>query len=114
MTGAWEAERDAYDAAQTLAGMVALLLQAAAESGGDRVDYQRLISLAESGEAAAGRVVAFLRDQRAAGDGDMAMVPTRLAPWRDWVPQRGHLFGAAAAPPWIGEVPQPRRCDPGE
>lgn len=113
MTGAWEAERDAYDAAQALAGM-ADLLQAAADPGGDRVDRQRLINLAESGAAAADRVVAFLRAQRAAGDGDMAMVPTRLAPWRDWVPQRGHLFGAAPAPRRIGEVPQPRRCDPGE
>ena len=113
MTGAWGAEKDAYDAAQALAGMAALLREAATGSGGG-VDCRRLISLAENGEAAAGRVVAFLRDQRAAGDGDMAVVPTRLAPWRDWVPQRGHLFGAATAPPRIGEVPQPRRCGPGE
>ncbi|WP_328461932.1 hypothetical protein OHA21_33940 [Actinoplanes sp. NBC_00393] len=109
MTGLWDAERDAYEAAQALAGLAALLSHSATGRAPDE-----LLSLVRNGEVAAQRVVAYLRHQRAAGDGDLAAVPTRLAPWRDWVPTRGHLFGATAAPHRAGEVPQPRRCDPGE
>lgn len=109
MTGMWDAERDAYDAAQALAGLAALLAREPGEE-----EHDLLLSMARNGEAAAERVVAFLRDQRGAGDGDLAAVPTRLAPWRDWVPTRGHLFGATTASRRPGEVPQPRRCDPGE
>ena len=109
MTGLWDAERDAYEAAQALAGLAALLARASNEEERDL-----LLSMARNGEAAAERVVAFLRQQRGAGDGDLAAVPTRLAPWRDWVPTRGHLFGASTAARHHNEVPQPRRCDPGE
>ena len=109
MTGLWDAERDAYEAAQALAGLAALLSRTPPGPGSEE-----LLSLARNGEAATQRVVAYLRQQRAAGDGDLAAVPTRLAPWRDWVPTRGHLFGATAAPQRANEVPQPRRCDPGE
>ncbi|MEU4687641.1 hypothetical protein [Actinoplanes sp. NPDC023714] len=111
MTGRWDAERDASDAAQVLAGIAALLQRAAT----DDVDVDRLLAMARSGEAAAGRVEAFLREHRGAGDGEMAAVPARLAPWRDWVPSRGHIFGAAPQPRRVNGVPQPRRCgDPGE
>ena len=49
------------------------------------------------------------------GDGEVAAVPLRLGPWRDWVPTRGNLFGGpSATPPRIGELPRPRRRDPGE
>jgi hypothetical protein len=111
VTGRWDAERDAADAAQALAGLVALLQRAAL----DQVDQNQLLNLARNGEAAAGRVESFLRSQRGAGDGEMASVPARLAPWRDWVPSRGHLFSGPAAPHQVNGVPQPRRCgDPGE
>ncbi|MEU4559638.1 hypothetical protein AB0F72_14735 [Actinoplanes sp. NPDC023936] len=111
MTGHWDAERDASDAAQALAGIVALLRCGAV---GD-MDRSQLLNLARSGEQAAGRAAAFLREQRGAGDGELANVPPRLAPWRDWVPSRGHLFGASAKPRPVNGVPQPRRCgDPGE
>ena len=60
------------------------------------------------------RLVAYLQSLRRAGDGEAAAVPQRLGPWREWVPPRGHLFGLAATGPTPDEVPQPRRCDPGE
>lgn len=109
MTGLWDAERDAYDAAQALAGLAQLLARASGEE-----ERRLLLGMARNGEAAAERVVAYLRQQRGAGDGELAAVPPRLAPWRDWVPARGHLFGAPAGPRHTNEVPQPRRCDPGE
>ncbi|WP_433827113.1 hypothetical protein ACQP2E_34250 [Actinoplanes sp. CA-015351] len=109
MTGRWDAERDASDAAQALAGIVALLQRAA----NDEVDRNQLLSLARSAESSAERVAAFLRGQRGANDGDMVAVPPRLGPWRDWTPSRGHLLGAV--PARVNGVPQPRRCgDPGE
>jgi hypothetical protein len=73
-----------------------------------------LLSIAEDGGVAAARVVDYLREQRGAGDGELAAVPPRLGQWRQWIPPRGHLFGL---PPGIrrpaNEVPHPRR-DPGE
>ncbi|MFC4067678.1 hypothetical protein [Actinoplanes subglobosus] len=109
MTGVWDAERDASEVVQALAGLAALLRE------GDDADPRVLRSLAENGGAAAERVVAFLRAQCAAGDGATAAVPPRLAPWRDWVPPRGHLFGAPGADRRADGVAQPRRCgDPGE
>lgn len=111
MTGRWDAERDASDAAQALAGIVALLRRA----GNDGVDHGQLLNLALHGAAAAGRVEAFLRDHRGAGDGELSAVPPRLAPWRDWAPSRGHLFGEGVAARRFNGVPLPRRCgDPGE
>ncbi|MBO3736407.1 hypothetical protein [Actinoplanes flavus] len=108
MTGLWDAERDASAVVQALSGLAELLRDV------ETADPRVLRSLAENGEAAAERVVAFLRQQCRASDGEVATVPPRLAAWSDWTPLRGHLFGAAAAPRSTGGVPQPRRCDPGE
>ncbi|MEV4347606.1 hypothetical protein AB0J83_24390 [Actinoplanes sp. NPDC049596] len=122
MTSLSDAERDACDVMQALAGLVALLRRSAADIPGLDADdpaaddaRRLLLGLAEDGGQAAARVVAYLREQRGAGDGELASVPPRLGPWREWAPPRGHLFGVAPstrrAP---NEVPQPRRCDPGE
>ncbi|MGK5678988.1 hypothetical protein [Actinoplanes sp. URMC 104] len=121
MTSLSDAERDACDAMQALAGLAALLRRPAADVPGlDPADpaaddvRRLLLGLAEDGGEAAGRVLAYLRELRGAGDGDLAAVPARLGPWREWVPPRGHLFGLAPARPAPNEVPQPRRSDPGE
>jgi len=121
VTGLSDAERDACDALQALAGLAALLRRPAADvSGLDPSDpasddtRRLLLGLAEDGSEAAARVLAYLRTQRGAGDGDLAVVPIRLGPWRDWVPPRGHLFGLAAKQSTHKDVPQPRRADPGE
>jgi hypothetical protein len=121
VTGLSDAERDACDVAQALAGLAALLRRpigdmAALDPRDPAGDDARrlLLSVAEDGGAAAARVVAFLREQRGAGDGETAAVPPRLGQWRDWVPPRGHLFGATGTSPRIDELPQPRRRDPGE
>jgi hypothetical protein len=109
VTGLWDAERDASEAAQALAGLAALLRE------GDDADPRVLRSLAENGGAAAERVVAYLRRQCSPGDGEMISPPPRLAPWRDWVPPRGHLFGAPGASRQADGLSQPRRSgDPGE
>jgi hypothetical protein len=121
VTGLSDAERDACDVVQALAGLAALLRRPI----GDRpaldlddaavADARRTLqSIAEDGGAAATRVLAYLRELRGAGDGEMAAVPPRLGPWREWVPPRGQLFGAATAARRTDEVPQPRRSDPGE
>ncbi len=121
MTSLSDAERDACDVLQALAGLAALLRRSAADApgldpGDPAADDARrlLLGLAEDGGEAAARVLAYLRTQRGAGDGDLAAVPMRLGPWREWVPPRGHLFGLAASRPTPNEVPQPRRSDPGE
>ncbi|MEV0898692.1 hypothetical protein [Actinoplanes sp. NPDC049802] len=108
MTGLWDAERDASAVVQALSGLAEMARDL------ETADPRVLRSLAENGEAAAERVVAFLRQQCRAGDGELATVPPRLASWHDWTPLRGHLFGAATAPRRPDGVPQPRRCDPGE
>jgi hypothetical protein len=109
VTGLWDAERDASEVAQALASLAALL------SEEKPADPRVLRSLAENGGAAAERVVAYLRRRCAPGDGEMIAAPPRLAPWRDWVPPRGHLFGAPGARRQADGVSQPRRCgDPGE
>ncbi|WP_430788348.1 hypothetical protein [Actinoplanes sp. G11-F43] len=108
MNGPWDAERDASEAVQALAGLAALLR----EDG--TVDRGRLLTMAENGGAAMERVVAYLRRQCRAGDGEMASVPPRLSAWRDWMPPRGDLFGASGVARPTDGVPQPRRCDPGE
>jgi hypothetical protein len=109
VTGMWDAERDASEVVQALAGLAALL------RAGDGADPRVLRSLAENGGAAAERVVEYLRGRCAAGDGEMATVPPRLAAWRDWVPPRGHLFGVNGTDRQADGVTQPRRCgDPGE
>ena len=117
MTSLSDAEREACDVLQALVGLAALLRRPAAEVPGlDPADDTRrlLLSLAEDGGEAAARVLAYLRTQRGAGDGDLVAVSPRLGPWREWVPPRGHLFGLAATHATADDVAQPRRCDPGE
>ena len=121
-----DAERDACDVVQALAGIAALLAQ---PSPGGRHPSDRgpalddkaldearrgLLHLAEDGGAAAQRVLAYLRSLRSAGDGEAVAVPPRLGEWRDWVPPRGMLFGSVDTSRRIGELPRPRRFDPGE
>ena len=121
MTSLPDAERDVVDVVQALSGLAALLRRPPEDlrglDAGERefADIRRLLlSIAEEGGVAAGRVLAYLRDQRGAGDGAAAAVPPRLGPWRDWVPPRGHLFGVPGGAAQPDEVPQPRRSDPGE
>ena len=115
MSGLSDAERDACEVVQALAGLAALL----ARSAGDQEDpamadaRRTLVRLAEDGGAAAIRVLDYLRTVRGAGDGEAAAVPPHLGQWREWVPSRGHLLGRTGVPWRIGEV-HPRRCDPGE
>jgi hypothetical protein len=121
VTGLSDAERDASDAMQALAGLAALLrrpvddLSVLDSSDPVAADARRLLlSIAEDGGVAAARVVDYLREQRGAGDGELAAVPPRLGQWRQWIPPRGHLFGLSAGiRKAINEVPHPRR-DPGE
>jgi hypothetical protein len=122
VTSLSDAERDASDVVQALAGLAALLRRPAGDLPGPDpfdpaavVDARRLLlGLAEDGGLAAARLEAYLRDLRGAGDGERAAVPVRLGPWREWVPHRGYLFGAAGRTRQPNGVPQPRRCDPGE
>jgi len=107
-----DAERDASDVVQALAGLAALLRAPEVEFDDDT---RVLLRLAEDGGLAAARVLAYLRALRGAGDGAAVAVPPRLGPWRDWVPPRGNLVGDRGRVPRIDEVPnQPRRGDPGE
>jgi hypothetical protein len=121
VTGLSDAERDACDVVQALAGLAALLRRPIGDLPGidpndpALADARRtLLSIAEDGGVAAGRVLAYLRELRGSGDGEAAAVPPRLGQWREWVPPRGQLFGATASVRRTDEVPQPRRSDPGE
>jgi len=121
VTGLSDAERDACDVVQALAGLAALLRRPIGDRPGLDPDdpaladaLRTLLSIAEDGGVAAGRVLAYLRELRGSGDGEAAAVPPRLGPWREWVPPRGQLFGPATAARRTDEVPQPRRSDPGE
>ena len=109
-----DAERDASDVVQALAGLSALLARTGVDPITDDDARRVLCGLAQDGGAAAQRVVAYLRSLRGAGDGEVVAVPPRLGQWRDWVPPRGMLFGDLGTPRRVGELPQPRRCDPGE
>jgi hypothetical protein len=116
-----DAERDAGDVVRALAGLAAMLrgsrsVADAAEQGEPEVDglCRALLSLAEDGGVAAERVLAYLRALQGAGDGAFASVPSRLGPWREWVPTRGHLLAGIGSAHRIEELPQPRRSDPGE
>ena len=115
MSGLSDAERDACEVVQALAGIAALLAQPPADPGGPALADVRhtWARLAENGGAAAARVLEYLRALRGAGDGEAVAVPPRLGEWRDWVPPRGHLLGRTGAEHRIGEVHR-RRCDPGE
>ncbi|GIE83901.1 hypothetical protein [Actinoplanes regularis] len=119
MTGLWDAERDAGEVVQALIGLAALLGRGPESAPPDTETLQIMRRLVDNGASSATRVQGFLQDRRGAGDGDAVAVSPVLAPWREWVPSRGHLFGAGHAPRAhgarrINEVPQPRRCDPGE
>lgn len=117
-----DAERDACDVVQALAGIAALLARPlpGETDAPDQFDpglaeaRRVLLGLAEDGGATAQRVVSYLRSLRGPGDGEAAAVAPRLGPWREWVPPRGNLFGSLGATRRIGELPQPRRSDPGE
>ena len=121
MTSLSDAERDACDVMQALTGLAALLRRPAGDLPSldpsdpdlDRA-RQLLLSLAEDAGQACERVVSYLREQRGAGDGEAVAVPRRLGPWREWTPERGHLFGVTAGVRRANGVPQPRRSDPGE
>jgi hypothetical protein len=108
-----DAERDACDVVQVLAGLAALLRHPLVELDDET---RVLLLLAEEGGLAAARVLAYLRVLRGRGDGVAATVPPRLGPWRDWVPAHGYLLGDRSRGTRIDEeVPnQPRRGDPGE
>ena len=107
-----DAERDAADVLQLLAGLAALL------RGRDLVlddDARVMLNMALEGSLSATRVLEYLRTLQGCGDGAAAAVPPRLGPWRDWVPPRGNLFGSPAGAPQIQELPRHRpRPDPGE
>lgn len=106
-----DAERDASEVVQVLAGLAALL-RGRNLSPDD--DIRVMLNMALDGSVSAARVLAYLRALQGAGDGVAAAVPPRLGPWRDWVPARGNLFGETAGGPRIEELPRPRRQDPGE
>jgi hypothetical protein len=117
-----DAERDACDVLQALAGLAAVL---ARPLPGEPVDEARderaledarrvMLSLAQDGGAAAQRVVTYLRALQGPGDGAAAAVGPRLGPWRNWVPPRGDLFGSVRAVHHIGDSRRHRRADPGE
>jgi len=109
-----DAERDANDVVQALAGLAAVLGRPAGDQEpSDDHTRRRLQSLAEDAGVAAARVLAHLRTQRGAGDGEAVAVPPRLGLWREWVPPRGHVFGYTTNPARVGEVHR-RRSDPGE
>lgn len=114
MSSLSDAERDACDVVQALGGLAALLTRLSPDDPAFDDAVRVLRSLAEDGAAGAQRVVAYLQTLRGAGDGEASPVPPRLGPWRDWVPPRGHLLGGQGPRHRVGEVPQPRRLDPGE
>lgn len=109
-----DAERDACDVVQALGSLAALISRLSPDDPAFEDARRVLAGLADDGGVAAQRIVAYLHALRGAGDGDAIALPPRLGPWRDWVPPRGHLLGDTTPSRRIGEVPQPRRSDPGE
>lgn len=114
MTNLPDTERDACDVVQALGGLAALLARLQPDDPAFDDAVRVLRNLADDGSVAAQRVVTYLQTLRGAGDGEAAAVPPHLAPWRDWVPPRGHLLGEPGPIHHVGELPQPRRTDPGE
>jgi hypothetical protein len=107
-----DAERDAADVLQLLAGLTALLRGRELELDDDA---RAMLKMALDGSVAATRVLEYLRTLQGCGDGAAAAVPPRLGPWRDWVPPRGNLLGDTAGVQRIKELPRPRRrYEPGE
>ena len=115
MSGLSDAERDASEVVQALAGLAALLGQPAGDEADPATENARraLVRLAEGGGEAAARVLDYLRTLRGAGDGEAVAVPPRLGLWRDWMPPRGHVLAVTGVERRIGEVHR-RRADPGE
>jgi len=107
-----DAERDASEVAQLLAGLAALL------RGRDLVlddDARVMLTMALEGSVSAARVLEYLHALQGSGDGASAAVPPRLGQWRHWVPPRGDLFGEVAGAPRAEGLPRHRRRpDPGE
>jgi hypothetical protein len=100
-----DVERDAVQAAEALAGLADHLAFRGPDIGDDRV----FRALADEGSAAAERVLTYLRQLRGPGDGAAIALPTRLGPWRNWCPPRGHVLRAPDE-----RVPGRGRGDPGE
>lgn len=112
MTSLPDAERDANEVVQLLAGFAELLRRREFVLDDDA---QALLGVALDGGVSAARVLEYLRALQGAGDGAAVAVPPRLGDWRHWVPPRGDLFGEMAGAPRVTELPRPRRrCDPGE
>ena len=88
-----DAEQDACDVVRALAGLAALLRARNVEVDDD---VRVLLRLAEDSGLAAGRVLAYLREVRGAGDGVAVSVPPRLGPWRRL------MIGSHAGPQSIG------------
>lgn len=109
-----DAERDACDVVQALGGLAALLGRLSPDDPAFDDAVRVLRSLADDGAAGAQRLVNYLQSLRGAGDGESAAFPPHLGPWREWVPPRGHLLGGVSPSQRLGEVPHPRRYDPGE
>jgi hypothetical protein len=107
-----DAERDASEVVQVLAGLAALL------RGRDLVlddDTRVMLTMALDGSVSAARVLEYLRALQGSGDGVATAVPPRLGPWREWVPSRGHMFGETSQAPRSERLPRHyRRRDPGE
>ncbi len=117
-----DAERDACDVLQALAGLAAILARPLPDEPDNRDRAERaqedarrvMLSLAQDGGEAAQRVVTYLRSLQGPGDGASAAVAPRLGLWRNWVPPRGDLFGSVRAVHHIGDAGHHRRADPGE
>jgi hypothetical protein len=99
-------ERDAVQVAEALAGLADHLAARGPELGDGDVVFR---AMAAEGSAAAERVLAYLRQLRGPGDGAASAVPTRLGPWRNWCPPRGHVLRDPG-----GRVPHGGHGDPGE
>jgi hypothetical protein len=106
-----DAERDASEVAQLLAGLAALLRTPGLVLDDDA---RVMLTMALEGSVSAARVLDYLHSLQGSGDGASAAVPPRLGPWREWVPPRGHLLGDIASAPRREGSPRRNRPDPGE
>ena len=110
-----DAERDARDVVQVMAGLATVLRAAAGGCALPEHTRGTVLRLVEDGEESAARVVAYLRSLRGAGDGEAVAVPPRLGIWRDWVPPRGDLLGTTGPSPRdLGPMGEMLRHEPGE
>lgn len=107
-----DAEREATEVLELLAGLAARLRQRKAELDDET---RVLLGMALDGGVCAARVLEYLRALRGPGDGVAVTVPPRLGLWREWVPPRGSLLEDVSRAPRIDELPRSRhRRDPGE